>query len=166
MFQRLEGDVESRLKSLYSIPRRTLDSSFAITGRRSRNSWVWLSVFEPGPHFLAMLDLEEPLLATEERKELIQWRYSGVVDGTIYSFDRFASCKLNSFLTSFNCIWVRFEKRQGQRFKYKPARQAPNSRHFPRELLWYFGIERLQVDGVKTEREDDAWKKLPMLLWE
>jgi hypothetical protein len=58
------------------------------------------------------------------------------------------------------------EKLNGAALHVKNAMLVPPPQKrdgFPRELVWFYGVERLRI--VEKGIEED-WKKLPMLLWD
>lgn len=87
-----------------------------------------------------------------------------VVDGDKYFYD-ILHCDspqsgdrgglFNYFLRRFNCVDL----------IVKDGYWVPHNdwAKFPREMIWFYGVERLRI---MEEDEAEDWKKLPMLLWE
>jgi hypothetical protein len=85
-----------------------------------------------------------------------------VIDGKTYFFD-FSGGGIWGDLNPFYRFMGGFNKRLAQ---IKDGQLVPyyDQGKFPRELLWFYGVERLRITEEGGEAED--WKKLPMLLWE
>ena len=154
---------------------RSLNKSrhFDLLGEVKEVSTIGLSLSTPGPQFLHFLEqdlLDIRLGPSGER--FVDWGGSSyifrtsekvVIHGKTYFFTAQQGSKnANPFWT----FMMGFNKGPGQ---VKDGHLVPHddSDKFPRELIWFYGVERLRNVSI-TDESDEAedWKKLPMLLWE
>jgi hypothetical protein len=121
-----------------------------------------LQITSPGPQYLHFLESGILLVS----KEYLSQRFDpveAVVDGQRYFFtindrnNREPVEPLATFLYKFNKVKLLVKDGELQVPKN-------NDGKFPRELVWFYGVERLRILGGK-ETEDD-WKSLPKLLWD
>lgn len=135
---------------------------FSLLGQLTQDLTIPLQITSPGPQYLHFLESGILLVS----KEYFRQRFDpaeAVVDGQRYFFainDRKnwePVEPLATFLYKFNKVKLQVKDGELQ----VPKR---NNEKFPRELVWFYGVERLRiVEGKETE---DDWKSLPKLLWD
>jgi hypothetical protein len=135
---------------------------FSLLGQLTRDLTIPLQITSPGPQYLHFLESGILLVS----KEYLSQRFDpveAVVDGQRYFFtindrnNREPVEPLATFLYKFNKVKLLVKDGELQVPKN-------NDGKFPRELVWFYGVERLRILGGK-ETEDD-WKSLPKLLWD
>ena len=148
---------------------------FNLLGEVKEESTIGLSLTTPGPQFLHFL--EQDLLDIRSGPDQEHWEALGassnlfyhrekvVIDGDIYFFDFSKSGwggrgNFREFMDGFNRSLVRVEEEQLVALDDEWSEWEGT---FPRELIWFYGVERLRI---MEEGEAEDWKKLPVLLWE
>jgi hypothetical protein len=158
-------DKSLRVRVSSDMPRH-----FHLLGEVKEESAVGLSLTSPGPQFLHFLEQDLLNIASEPRKELypgcgFQCHERVVIDGEVYFFDFGAKGSWSGrgnfldFMDGFHRGLVQVEEEHLIAF----ANEWGTWGTFPRELIWFYGVERLRIT---EEGEAEDWKKLPMLLWE
>jgi hypothetical protein len=163
---------------------------FHLLGEVKEESPIGLSLATPGPQFLHFLEQGLLHIDSEPDEELsavlevpacvFECHERVVIDGEIYFFnftgnggwisrDKFwklMNCfngggrgKFWEFMDGFNRRLMRVEEEQ----LLALDEWSEWGGIFPRELIWFYGVERLRIT---EEGEAEDWKKLPMLLWE
>ncbi len=158
---------------------RSSDTSrcFHVLGEVREKSTIGLSLTTPGPQFLHFLE-RRILTINSSADERLYWllgvpynrlgRKRVVVDGEPYhiafSADHSSSnpTEFWNFMNGFNRRLVQIE---GEQLVARKSEEGKWSEWglFPRELIWFYGVERLRI--IEEGEEEDR-KKLPMLLWE
>jgi hypothetical protein len=123
-----------------------------------------LRVTSPGPQYLYFL--EKGILLVGVGEFATARSYSEltmvVVGGMCYFFDLYDKYSLywyrpfGHFIERFNTVHP--EVKGGELVPPESSDQR-----FPREVVWFYGVERL-LNNVGLSEDD--WKSLPMLLWD
>jgi hypothetical protein len=120
----------------------------------------------PGPQFLYFLEQGLFDVDSDPGKELdrsggLPSSRKVVIDGKRYLLDFTRNLGGISVLRFWGFL-ERFNKRP---VLVKDGQAVPHKywNRFPKELIWFYGVERLRI---MEEGEAEDWKKLPMLLWE
>jgi hypothetical protein len=143
---------------------------FNLLGEVKEESTIGLSLTTPGPQFLHFLERDLLDIASEPGEELyagcgFQYHERVVIDGEVYFFHFGAKGSWSGrgnfwdFMDGFHRGLVQVEEEHLIAF----ANEWGTWGTFPRELIWFYGVERLRITA---EGEAEDWKKLPMLLWE
>jgi hypothetical protein len=142
---------------------------FHLLGEAKEVSTIGLSLTSPGPQFLHFL--EQVLLHIRlgpGGERYVVWggsyylseiREKVVINGKTYFYTAHQGWNIaNPFWTFMRS----FNRRVAQ---IKDGQVVPHRywEKFPRELVWFYGVERLRI---MQEGEAENWKKMPMLLWE
>jgi len=170
-------DRETRYGIHYATPNSDLSNHsknyYSLLCQVKPTTVPHIRISSPGPQYLHFL--EQNLLVVGTGPFSQPWAYTHRsrinyytvdVGGETYYFNfmsysspsRHYRCRphFNAFMERFN--WVHLQIKDG---RLEPP--ADKSVRFPRELVWFYGVERLRI--VEEEGEED-WKRLPMLLWE
>jgi hypothetical protein len=140
---------------------------FNLLGEVKEESTIGLSLTTPGPQFLHFLEQDLLDIGSDPNKKLLvvrgvpsyenHGREKVVIDGKAWYFKFTANGGWRPFSRKG------LDKRSGQ-VEDGQWVSHNDQNQFPRELIWFYGVERLRITDESGEAED--WKKLPMLLWE
>lgn len=155
--------------SLLSPIQNTYSGDFAIT------------LSSPGPQYLYLLEMGLLIIGVGEFTQVADlglhtFEQGEVVLGGQTYFYEFCQSAWDSGYRTFEGenhfeifmepmnevrVFVKHRNKDGELVPVKPA--GPSCDRFPREIIWFYGVERLKV----TEPEEvQDWKNLPKLLWE
>ncbi|KAH8792362.1 hypothetical protein F5882DRAFT_78772 [Hyaloscypha sp. PMI_1271] len=182
--EKVAEEEENFRQKLNTIQTSNNDQRFSLLGKLLTDTTVSIKLTSPGPQYLYFLEHNILRLSTPGelfvRRDALPcsevllpggalvWEMCEVViDGRKHLFDfhqrtargltawRYQPFYL--FMRSFNMVLVKVKNRKFVR------RDRWNRTQFPRELVWFYGVERLKI--VK-EGEVADWKTLPMLPWQ
>lgn len=118
------------------------------------NDAIPLRISQPGPHYLFFL--ERGFIAAGANEDSKDDVTGGEEWQIVQPRGDYEPCFV-SFLEAFNDIRMKVKDGLVLDPKYQDNRA-------PRELVWFYGTERLEVTQSKKHAKDD-WKSLPKLLW-
>lgn len=177
--EKVAEEEECFRQKLNAIRPSNNEQEFSLLGKLPTESTLSIKITSPGPQYLHFL--EHNILQLFTQAEIGKyWRITDkrwpatyvwlkeirevVVDGRkhFFGFRHHPFGELaepfSSFMRSFNKLLVEAKNGELVRRDYAWTRTR-----FPRELVWFYGVERLRI--VK-EGEVADWKTLPMLLWQ
>jgi hypothetical protein len=173
------AEEEERVRQgLHLITPYKNEQGFSLLGKLPTETTVSIKITSPGPQYLHFLEGNILQLFTQAEigkfsfiadngwpaaRVWIEELHEVVVDGRKFFFDfhhppGWDREPFFSFMRSFNQRWV--EVKNGELVRHDDCWTGTR---FPRELVWFYGIERLRI--VK-EGEVADWETLPMLLWQ
>jgi hypothetical protein len=143
---------------------------FSLLGQTREKTSISISLASPGPQFLHFLESGIFTIHPKEDPTPLPYRIPGsakrekvVLEGKTYFFDFAKGMDYEHhwyfalFMQLFNMRYLYVKNDDLELPCYTKGTE------FPRELIWFYGVERLRL--VEKEFDED-WRNLPMLLWE
>lgn len=158
------------------------EQRLSLLGKLPTETTVSIKLTSPGPQYLHFLEHNILHLFTQAEIRRYSWLADKgspargvrvkefcemVIDGRKHLFDfhprssgglaAWRHQPFTIFMRSFNVLLVKVKNGEFVRRDY-----GWTQTRFPRELVWFYGVERLRI---VTDGEVADWKTLPMLLW-
>ena len=131
---------------------------FSLLGELHQDSKIHLAVCSPGPQYLYFLETDPLVIGIGDFQTFHFQRVAQAeVDGQRFFFDiwdesgsiRRLPYSLWDFLKRFNLVELNVKDQQ------ELMKPEGSEQKFPRELIWFYGVERLRY--VKDEERKSGW---------